>query len=114
MRVMRLPEAPPRPSSVEDCLAVYIHRLPEDVVPHPQMTASLLGYMGWPNDQTKRSQWMATAISHHRGPHLLGTILLASTPDWAAFRSFGGLEAVTSVAFQALAGELAEESAHWS
>jgi hypothetical protein len=114
MRVMSLPRVPPRPSSIDDCIAMYSYRLQQDVTPHPEIAASLMGYMGWPKDQTKRRQWMATAISQLEGPQLVRAIQLAPTSGSAAFRSFGGLGAVTSAAFTALSGELVQESAQWS
>lgn len=109
MRTMRLPQVPPIPSSIDDCIALYSHRLRGDFAPHPEIAASLLGYMGWPNDRAKRNRWMATVISHIGGAYLKD----APTKGWGAFQSFGGLEAVTSAALEAISRELVEVSIHW-
>lgn len=60
MRVMELPEVPPRPSSWEDCAALYRHRLEKGTSPHPRLSATLLAYMAWPEDSQRRNQWTTT------------------------------------------------------
>ena len=60
MRELTLPEIPPLPTSVDDCIALYCHRLRDGKTPLPNIAAILSGHMAWPNDQARRDQWMAT------------------------------------------------------
>ena len=60
MRELTLPEIPPLPTSVDDCIARYCQRLRDGKTPLPNIGTVLLGHMAWPNDQAPRDQWMET------------------------------------------------------
>ena len=60
MRELTLPVIPPLPTSVDDCITLYCHRLRDGKTPLPNIAAVLLGHMAWPNDRARRDHWMVT------------------------------------------------------
>jgi hypothetical protein len=63
MRIMSLTEVPPRPGSLDDCIALLRVRSVDEKVPRPQLSAEILGYMAWPSDSQGRESWIATVTA---------------------------------------------------
>ena len=63
MRVMNLSEVPAGPNSVEDCIGLYLNRLPTDDALWPQVSLLLTAYMAWPNDEPARNSLAATFLA---------------------------------------------------
>jgi hypothetical protein len=119
MRVMNLPELPVGPHSVEDCVRVYLNRLPADDALWPQVSLLLTAYMAWPNDEPGRNSCVATYLARFIQNSDAGTAsdlpaaMASNSGDWIAFEKFGGLGAVAKPAFDHLTEEIASVQRRW-
>lgn len=119
MRVMNLPELPAGPNSVEDCIGLYLNRLPTDDALWPQVSLLLTAYMAWPNDEPARNSLAATFLARFlQNPDAgtsgnIGAEIASNSGDWIAFEKFGGLGAVAKPAFDYLAEEIARVQRRW-
>jgi hypothetical protein len=111
MRVMNLPELPVGPNSVEDCIRLYLNRLPADDALWPYVSLLLTAYMAWPNDESERDSFVATYLARFIQNSDGGTV--RGTPDWIAFEKFGGLGAVAKPAFDHLTERIAQVQRRW-
>ena len=59
MRQMELVAERPLPANLDDCVSLYRHRLAEGRRRQPTLSAALLGYMTWPNADSRRRTWMS-------------------------------------------------------
>jgi hypothetical protein len=119
MRVMNLPELPVGPNSVEDCVRLYLNRLPTDDALWPRVSLLLTAYMAWPNDEPKRNSWVATYLARFFQNSARGTSRdmpaanVPKSPDWITFEQFGGFGAVAKPALDHLTGEIAQVQRRW-
>ena len=119
MRVMNLPELPLGPSSVEDCVQLYLSRLPADDAPWPHVSLLLTAYMAWPNDRPQRDSWNAIYLARfiqNSGGDIAGdrpAAKASKSRHWVTFEKFGGLGAVAKPAFDHMAEEIAQVQRRW-
>jgi hypothetical protein len=119
MRFMNLPELPVGPHSLEDCIRVYLKRLPADDALWPRVSLLLTAYMAWPNDEPKRDSFVATYLARfiqNSAGETSRDMSAANVPtsqDWVAFENFGGLGAVAKPAFDHLSEEIAQLQRRW-
>jgi hypothetical protein len=106
MRVMDLPDAR-IPSDQEEGIGLYRARLSSSLRTPSVLSQTLLAYMTWPDDKHSRNSWMASVIAR-RLAH--GEKLPISHP----IKQFGGLEAVTGEAFNAVSSRLTAETKRWA
>ena len=119
MRVMNLSELPAGPNSVEDCIGLYLNRLPTDDALWPQVSLLLTAYMAWPNDEPARNSLAATFLARFLQNSDAGTAgniraeMASNSRGWEAFEKFGGLGAVAKLAFDYLTEEIAGVQRRW-
>ena len=119
MQVMNLPELPLGPSSVEDCVQLYLSRLPADDAPWPHVSLLLTAYMAWPNDRPQRDSWNAIYLARfiqNSGGDIAGdrpAAKASKSRHWVTFEKFGGLGAVAKPAFDHMAEEIAQVQRRW-
>ena len=119
MRGMDLPELPVGLNSVEDCIRLYLNRLPADDAHWPQVSLLLTAYMAWPNDESERNSFVATYLArfvqNSDGSTASGTpaAIAFNSGDWIAFEKFGGLGAVAKPAFDHLTERIAQVQRRW-
>jgi hypothetical protein len=119
MRVMNLSELPAGPNSVEDCIGLYLNRLPTDDALWPQVSLFLTAYMAWPNDEPARNSLAATFLARFLQNPDAGTAgntraeMASNSRGWEAFEKFGGLGAVAKPAFDYLTEEIAGVQRRW-
>src|SRR5262245_60332854 len=98
MRFMKLPELPVGPQhSLEDCIRVYLKRLPADDALWPHVSLLLTAYIAWPNDEPRRNSCVATYLarfiqnSDAETASNMPTAMASNSEGWIAFEKFGGL-----------------------
>jgi hypothetical protein len=106
MRVMDLPKVS-IPSDHQDAIGRYRARLSSGLRTPSALSQTLLRYMAWPEDEDKRNTWMASVIAR-RLTH--GEKLSVPHP----IMQFGGLEAVTGTALNAISDALTTETKRWA
>jgi len=117
MRVMNLPELPTGPISVEECIEVYVSRLPADRALWPRLSFTLTAYMAWPNNEPRRDSFIASYLAsriQNRGDDTSDTAVSeASESERSEFENFGGLGAVATPALDHLTGEIGRTQREW-
>jgi hypothetical protein len=120
MRVMNLPELQVGPNSVEDCVRLYLSRLPADDALWPHVSLLLTAYMTWPNDEPERDSFVATYLARFFQSSASGgasrevpTANVPKSQDWSTFEKFGGVDAVAKPAFHHLTEEIAQVQRRW-
>ena len=114
MRVMNLPELPAGPSSVDECIGLYVDRLPADEFLWPRLSLSLTAYMAWPNAAAQRDSWIASYIAlfiQNCGDAAVHNA--SKLQDWTALENFGGLGAIAKPALDHLTDEIAQTQREW-
>jgi hypothetical protein len=119
MRVMNLPELPIDPSSVDECVRLYLNRLPGDDALWPRVSLLLTAYMAWPNDEARRNSCVAAYLAQFIQNSAEGTAddmpaaEASKSLDWITFEKLGGLGAVAKPAFDHLTEEIAQVQRRW-
>jgi hypothetical protein len=63
VRVMNLPALPVAAVSGEDWSEVYSERLSARLISWPRVSAFLMAYLAWPNDEERRNSFIATCLA---------------------------------------------------
>jgi len=118
MRTMNLPGLPIGPVSVEECIKLYLSRLPADETPWPEVSPLLTAYMAWPNDEAQRGSFVATYLTQFiQDPAVAADEMIAADHprmrDRIAFEKFGGLGAIARAAFARLIEEIVQVQSRW-
>jgi hypothetical protein len=119
MRLMNLPDLLVDPNSVEDCVRLYLDRLPADDALEPRMSLLLTAYMAWPNDESGRDSCVATFLTRFIQNTGGGTAAgipsakASKSQNWITFEKFGGLAAVAKPAFDHLTTVIAQVQRRW-
>jgi hypothetical protein len=119
MRIMNLLELLAPPTSSDDCVKVYLDRLPADDALWPHVSLVLAAYMTWPNDEAARDSFIATYLTRFIQSSLeeaapeISSGKAPKSRDWIALEKFGGLGAVVKPAFDHLAEEIAKVQRRW-
>ncbi len=114
MRIMNLPELPAQPTSADECVKIYLERLPADNAPWPHVSLLLTAYLAWPNDVERRNSFVATGLarlsapSDERGNNLPRGSHTGTVPEM-----FGGVNAITKAAFDQLSEEIHHVQHQW-
>ena len=112
MRGMNLPQLPNPPSTFEECLGLYVSRLEHGRMAFPEASQLLTAYMGWPNDETERDRWMATAVTIFAAEQDASDSRV-KTPTEAKLELFGGLRAVAYGSLSYLMDKLGAVQNRW-
>jgi hypothetical protein len=119
MRIMDLPELPIGPNSVDECVRLYLNRLPADDALWPRVSLLLTAYMAWPSDEARRNSCVAAYLAQFIQNSAEGTAddmpaaEASKSLDWITFEKFGGLGAVAKPAFDHLTEEIAQVQRRW-
>jgi hypothetical protein len=117
MRIMNLQELPVGPSSVEDCVRLYLERFAAGDAPWPHASVLLTAYMAWPNTTSQRDSWAATYlarfISSGNAAAEQETANESESREKVALRKFGGLGAVAKPAYEQLTEEIVQLQSRW-
>ncbi len=125
MRTINLPPPAAPPTSPDECVSLYLHRLEVGAMPFWGASQLLVALMAWPNDEATRNTWMATnaalfvdrddgvsaASGKDRAPD--NSAEGPPSPDQVAFEAFGGLRSVTDAALLHLHGQLDDIQMRW-
>jgi hypothetical protein len=107
MGEMHLPPEISIPFDVKEAIGLYRKRLNMGVRVPIELSQLLLAYMAWPIDENCRNSWMASATAR-RLAHA------EELPISHPMTQFGGLEAVTDEAFNAVSARLTAETKRWA
>src|SRR5262245_9662534 len=107
---MNLPELPVQPNSLDECVKLYLERLPADDALWPHVSLLLTAYLAWPNDEARRDSFVATYLA---GSQNFGAIAPEETKEKIAFEKFGGSAAIAKPAFDHLYEEIAQVQRWW-
>ncbi len=129
MRMMNIRPPASLPSSLEECVKIYLQRLRTgEAPPYPHISFLLTAYMAWPNDEPRRDGWMATNIGRLIQDSGVMGAAYNQTPSgeaasqagtahehrtWEAFQRFGGLAVALQPAFDQLTEEITDTSTRW-
>jgi hypothetical protein len=114
MRGMNLPDLPPVPNSLPEIVSLLAERL-NGPMPFPRLSSLLIAYMAWPENEEMRNWWMLVQLA--RLIAASGAKLSFEPPaadTFAAFESFGGLEALADAADCKLQDELGKLQRRWN
>lgn len=111
---MNLPELPAQPNSLEECVNVYLERLPAGNALWPHVSLLLTAYVAWPNDEARRESFLATYLARSEASvRTVAKGVPAETSEKIAFEKFGGVGAVLRPAFEHLTEEIAQVQRRW-
>ena len=106
MRVLNLPALPAAAVSGENWMEVYWERYTASLIPWPRVSASLMAYLAWPNDEERRNSFIATCLT-------LFKLADEAPPNWQELARFGGVAAIAKAAFIPLLGEIMRLERKW-
>jgi hypothetical protein len=112
MRTMNLPEMPVRPASRDECVKIYLQRLPADHASWPHASVILTAYLAWPNDEERRNSFVATYLVRHQSDAKADQALTDPNATFA-LEMFGGINAVANMAFDQLTEEISQVQRKW-
>jgi len=107
MRGMNLPPNISIPSDFKEAVGVYRARLKNGLLVPIELSQLLLAYMAWPDDEDCRKSWTGSVIAR-RLAHA------EELPISHPITQYGGLEAVTDEAFNAVSCRLTGETKRWA
>jgi hypothetical protein len=114
MRAMNLPELPAPPTSADECVKIYLKRLPADDATWPHASLLLTAYLAWPNDTERRNSFVATDLARFGEPSdKRASDFSDDSRTVVAPEMFGGLHAIAKVAFDQLSAEINQLQHHW-
>jgi hypothetical protein len=106
MRMLNLSASPTAQISGEDWMKVYRERYSSCLMPWPRVSASLMAYLAWPNNEERRDSFIASGLALFR-------LTNEALPDSRELAPFGGVAALTKAAFIPLLREITQLERKW-